>query len=654
MFNIKYNAENGGLESLVIKGDKYGMNWVESQTATFGIPYINLQIAFNRFMGFEVESIDINGDSCKAVYSNPFVKVEVKRENNGKYREEYIITNTSVNELFFPMGEIGVDIPFNDNYEDAETCLTGRCNTHIWCGEESSYVMALRMGASKLNCGLVVTKGNIGGYTQTTPPYAKNDRGDFRFDFSPFSLLPGESYTFSHEMFVFEDKSDFYNKAYEYDNFVHIRLNNYTLFKGERLIVDCYTKNEAKSFSIKVNGKEIPAMRTEYGVWGECKCNELGELRVDLCINGIMTHALAYVSPPLDELIEKRIDFIVEKQQYHKKGSALDGAYLLYDNETDSIYFNNMVSDHNASRERLGMGIVIAKYLQSFPNQKFYDSLMEYKDFVFREFCDKETGEVFDTIGKDATQVRLYNAPWVCVFCCELYTLTEDKEYLEIMFRVMKHYYENGGDKFYPNGITIYEPIELLNMAEMYEEADALLKYAIKHCENMMEYGVSYPKHEVDYEQTIVTPAVTFMLSLYRLTDDERYLENAMLHMENLERFDSMAPDYHLFATPIRHWDDYWFGKEQTFCDTFPHYWSVLSGWAYDRMARADYSYKYDDMAEQNIRNCLCLFTPEGRSYCAYLYPFRIGKKKGKLFDAYANDQDFALYFAMKRLGFDD
>ncbi|MBR5515529.1 MAG: hypothetical protein IKU52_04935 [Clostridia bacterium] len=646
MFNIKYNAENGGLESLIIKGDEYEMNWVESQTATFGVPYIKLQVAFNRFMGFEIDSVNINNDICNAVYSNPCVRIEVKRENSEKYREEYTITNTSPNELFFPMGDLGIDMPFNDNYEDAETCLTKRCNTHLWCGENSSYIMALRMGASVLNTGLMVTKGSIGGYTQITPPYAKNDRGDFRLDFSPFSLLPGESYTFSHEMFVFADKADFYSKIREYENFIYVDPDEYTVFLDKYIDIKCYYKGKIKDFKISANGVDANAAPFKDGIRCVYKCDTLGEIRFDIEINGLKTHALIFVSPSLDKLLEKRIEFIVDKQQYHKEGSALDGAYLLYDNETDSVYFNNMVSDHNASRERLGMGIVIAKYLQHFENEKFYNSLMEYKSFVFREFCDTQTGEVFDTIGKDATQVRLYNAPWVCVFCCELYNLTKEKEYLEIMFRVMKHYYENGGDKFYPNGITIYEPIELLRKAEMETQAQALFEYAVKHCENMMEYGVFYPKHEVDYEQTIVTPAVTFMLSLYRLTGEEKYLENAKLHLENLERFDSLAPDYHLYQTPIRHWDDYWFGKEQTFGDTFPHYWSVLSGWAYYLMP--DKTMKYKLMAEENIKNCLCLFTPCGRASCAYLYPHRIGEKKGKLYDSYANDQDFALYFAMK------
>ncbi|MBR6514535.1 MAG: hypothetical protein IKT46_06855 [Clostridia bacterium] len=643
MFKVEYSRENGGLNSLVICGDKYELNWVEGEK-TFGVPNIIMQTQFNRFEGILPQSVEIDGECCRAVYSNALVKVEVERINKDRYTERYVITNTSSNEIFFPSDRCGIDMPFNDNYEDAETCLTKRCNTHIWCAEQSSYVMALRMGASEQNVGMVITKGSLFGYTQTTPAYAKNDRGDFTLNFSPFSLLPGESYEFSQEIFVFADRNDFYVKAREYDNFIDVTMNHQTVFCGEKLVIKAKAHDKIKKYSVSAGNATVrgKVLTVEY------LSDTPGEVRFDIEINGIKTHALAYVSPRLDELIENRIAFIIQKQQYHKEGSALDGGYLVYDNETDSPYFNNMVADHNASRERLGMGIVIAKYLQKHRNDSFYNSLMEYTEFVFREFADWESGQVYDTIGKDATQVRLYNAPWVCVFCCELYNLTKDREYLEVMFRVMKHYYENGGDKFYPNGISIAEPVKLLREAGLTDLSQKLYEYAKGHTDNMISFGGRYPKHEVDYEQTIVTPAVTFMLQLYELTGDKVYLENAELHTENLVRFDSLAPDYHLYETPIRHWDDYWFGKEQTFGDTFPHYWSVLSGWAYYLMGKASKNKNYLAMAEDNIRNCLCLFTPEGRGYCAYLYPFRIGNKKGKLFDAYANDQDFALYFAMK------
>lgn len=42
--------------------------------------------------------------------------------------------------------------------------------------------------------------------------------------------------------------------------------------------------------------------------------------------------------------------------------------------------------------------------------------------------------------------------------------------------------------------------------------------------EKIVERGVNYPKHEVNYEQTIVTPAASFILDAYLLTKDKRYL----------------------------------------------------------------------------------------------------------------------------------
>ena len=63
--------------------------------------------------------------------------------------------------------------------------------------------------------------------------------------------------------------------------------------------------------------------------------------------------------------------------------------------------------------------------------------------------------------------------------------------------------------------------------------------------------------------------------------------------------------------------------------------------------------------------NCLCNIYPNGRATCAYVYPEwvsgrawspqkfaditeAVGYRKGAFADAFANDQDFALYFFMK------
>ena len=40
-----------------------------------------------------------------------------------------------------------------------------------------------------------------------------------------------------------------------------------------------------------------------------------------------------FVQIPLDRLIENRVKFIIEKQQFSSAGDPLDGAYMIYDNQ---------------------------------------------------------------------------------------------------------------------------------------------------------------------------------------------------------------------------------------------------------------------------------------------------------------------------------
>ena len=646
-FEVTFNPDNGGLDSLRITGDKYRLNWVEGDS-TFGVPFLKLQVAFNRFEYLNITEKTVLDDMAVLKYENSCVSVDVVRSNKEVYSEEYIFKNNCENELFFPMGTIGIDTPFNDNYDKAEYCLTNRCNAHIRCGENSTYIGAFRMGNSKENVGMILTEGSVSSYTQTTPEYAKNDRGDFRLDFTPFSLLPGEEYKCRLEFFTFESREDFFKQASRYESFIDVRLNHQTLFIGEKLLLSAYAHSDIKQYKISFDNREYSAEIIQNKLVCGIEFDSPGEKKIEIEINGVKTHASVFVTEDIDKLTEARVKFICEKQQYHNEKSCLHGAYLIYDNDTNSLYFNNFVSDHNASRERLGMGILVAKYLQKHNNGKYLKSLLLYCDFVFREFVNRETGDVFDTIGMDKRQIRLYNAPWVCIFCMEMYKLTGEKDYLITMLRVMEKYYENGGERFYPNGICISEPIEVLKSAGMKSEAERLLRYAIGHTDNILSYGVNYPKHEVDYEQTIVCPAVTFLLEAYKLTADKKYLDGVSEHLINLRRFESSVPDYHLYAIPIRHWDDYWFGKQQCFGDTFPHYWSCLDGWAYNLYYKLTKQKEYAELAEDNLRNCLCLFNPDGSSSCAYIYPYMLGDKRGEFFDSYANDQDFALYFANK------
>jgi len=173
-----------------------------------------------------------------------------------------------------------------------------------------------------------------------------------------------------------------------------------------------------------------------------------------------------------------------------------------------------------------------------------------------------------------------------------------------------------------------------------------------KHFENqinnMVKNGTSYPPHEVNYEQTIVSPAATMISEMGIITGEEKYISAAKEHIKILERFNGHQPSFHLNEIPIRFWDDFWFGKSRILGDTFPHYWSCLTARAYADYYNISCNEDYKKAAEECIRNCLCLFTDEGKGSCAYVYPYKVDEYKGQFFDEWANDQDFALYFALE------
>ncbi|MCI7380858.1 MAG: hypothetical protein SPI21_03530 [Hungatella hathewayi] len=96
------------------------------------------------------------------------------------------------------------------------------------------------------------------------------------------------------------------------------------------------------------------------------------------------------------------------------------------------------------------------------------------------------------------------------------------------------------------------------------------------------------------------------------------------------------------------HWDGYWFGKKRLLGDTYPHYWSVLTGLAFAQYGEVTGDNTFEEAARASFRGCLNLFTKEGRASCAMVYPQTVNGTEGRFYDPWANDQDWALYYALK------
>ncbi len=641
IFDIKVDTNSGGVSSMIIVGDEYNMDWCGRKrhwgelNAICGEP----KTFFNNFKLISCE------ETC-SVFANDELKVVLERsfDDEGNYLEKYTFKNISGHEMFFNKGDVGIYTPLCDEYHTAEYSLTNKCNAHVWCGEEISWINALRQGDSDKNIGMVLLEGSLNAYSidreNQTITYAR--RGNIIVHPELPELFPDEEYVLKWKVFVHAGTEDFFRKLG--DKNLDLNIDKYTVMGDEEFCFD-FKGTDAE---IECGGNPVDFKGSGGRIFVKYKPKRLGEHVFKITVDGIRTHITLFASLGLEELTEKRINYIVDKQQYHKEGSRLDGAYLVYDVKEEKQFFGYRHADHNASRERVGMGLLIAKYLQTHENKKAYDSLMKWVEFVKREFVDVNTGHVYDNIGMDPTRKRLYNAPWVMMLMAELYELTKESEYLDILVNIVREFYREGGKTFYPNAVNPSFICEVLRKANR-AEAKEVEELFITHAENMIKIGLNYPPHEMIYEQTIVTPAVTVITAAGLIKNDKNYIEKVSQHMAPLRRFDGMQPDYRFNGIPTRYWDDYWFGKAALFADTL-HYWSCLS-------AYSNYSYyalsgddEYKKYAENCIRNCMCLFFPDGSASCAYVLPYYVDSVCGEFYDEWANDQDFALYYAMLML----
>jgi hypothetical protein len=110
---------------------------------------------------------------------------------------------------------------------------------------------------------------------------------------------------------------------------------------------------------------------------------------------------------------------------------------------------------------------------------------------------------------------------------------------------------------------------------------------------------------------------------------------------------------------PVRHWDGYWFGAQRMWGDVFPHYWSVLSAAVYlawpDGLLSEAEDAELRSAAYAILRANLASFGPDGSASCAFVYPSCVNGQPAHVADPLANDQDWALVYALRHgLGPDD
>lgn len=634
MFQIQEN-QDGTLRALRHCADRHQMNWVEGEHA----------------WGTTRQPDAIHVDITRSFLEN------------GNLLERYSFRNDSLFPVFFKKNEVGVYTTFNDDYKDVLVSLPRRCNTHVWCAGEASYVMALRMGGEAPHLGLKLVRGSLSGYSTEKCMQIKrrmeeisDDRGDIILHPDLYCLEPNETYELAWELFWFDSREDFWARLLESPDFPVVRTQRTTYFPGEtmRFSVQFGRMLQPDDVQIRINGEKQPfTLATRpFGCEAHCEClaEKQAEQVVEIQMAGKRTTALFYVCKSLRELAAKRCQFIAEKQQYHNPASALDGAYLVYDNEDRRLYYAHLLGDQNGCRERIGMGCLMALWLQKEPNDTLRQSLEQYERFIYREIFDEKTGAVSNDIGHtEMAQHRYYNDAWVSTFLMELYALKKERKYLQDLYTLLHWYFSlDKVEEFYPLCFFIEEILIHMHEAGMEREAVQLQADFIRCADAFLQHGTNYKASEVTFEQSMVAPLTNCLLQAYQISEDEKYLRGVERQLEILSLYHAEQPDYHLFFTSIRHWDGYWFGKRANFGDTLPHQWSALTGEVYARCGTIRNDTQLLMAASNIFRGCLNLFKPDGTASCAMVYPQTVNGKPGHYYDPWANDQDWAMYYALK------
>lgn len=655
---FRVSPKTGAIEKLSISNDGRNMNWLAN---TDGSQYPWITEEYGWGLGYFSETVE--GKTVVRKWNNPVdrgpdgnisyvagnIRIDVKRRSDGNQLiEEYSFLNQGSQTI--SLSDIGIYTPFNDNYPDAKTCMSARTNVHLWAGGDAAYVNAKHMNGQAPHLGLVLREGAIKSYEisgRGRGYSSSNVRGIISLNMADMQLKPAERKTLSWSVFSHSGENDFRKKVLECGNVI-VTCNKYVFKKGETASVELFSSKPLEKMYAQKNGASVPVKQVQ-GRWLiESPMEQLGETRFDFFYEGgKQTSASCLTISEDKELINKRTDFIINHQQYNNEADPRYGAYLVYDNELDELFLNDRQTasfhDRDEGAERLGMGVLLTKQYLLTKEPQIKSSLMRYVKFVREKLQNKDytTWSTVDHKGRN----RAYNYPWVAILYFQMYKVTGDKQYLTDGFQTLQAMFRHFGYGFYAIDIPVQLGLQTLKEGGMHKEHEQLKSDFMKIGDVYVKNGCNYPKHEVNFEQSIVAPSVMLLTQLYLETGMQKYLDEAKRQMPILEAFGGQQPSFHLNEIAIRHWDGYWFGKRETWGDVFPHYWSTLTAAAYYYYALCSKDNSYQKRAENIVRNNLCLFFEDGKASCAYMYPYKVNGVKAQFYDPFANDQDWGLVY---------
>ncbi len=651
-FKIEVCEETGATAGIYAGADN--MNWVLNNSA------------WGLIDGFETKSVTQSGNAVIVNTFNSARNIEAvieKKLCENEYFETYRITNKHVSEVFLTKENFGIPFSYDCLYDPKRDYMNECCISHIWCGGDCSWIYSVKCNGKAPYLVMNVTEGAVDDYSIKYDISRMNNgsfyRGAFLLHLRDTALMPNETASVTFRYSLSDTKPE--SLPLDYSGAIRFTADKYSVEKNEEISLLFESEKEIKSLKISCENKEIKYNISGKAAKAKISFDTLGERRITAELDGKVTWVNVNVILPVHELLLKRAKFITEKQQYTKKDSRLYGAYLVYDNQTKNLYYDSVWTDYNAGNERFGMGILVCRALQEKYDAKMHDSLKLHRAFIERELFDKATGMVYDNVGVKKDFPRPYNFPWLSTYYYEWYKLDGEIECLENSARILLKFYEKTGCRYGAQCVEAYKICEALKKEGLLSLYKQLFGQFITYVDGVYSEQVRHV-NETSYVSEVPNQNLSYFSQAFLMSGDEKYLKAAEESLVKTKAFFAKQPDFHLNCVNVRYWDRYWFGKIKSYGDVFPHYWSTLAAWGMKWYEKASGSDACRRLIINNLLGNLCVYREDGFAHNNYLYPYKViqysptgGRQNeylapgvfwGKAYDSYANDQDWALYYA--------
>lgn len=553
------------------------------------------------------------------------LELRVGRRFGEHWTETYELRNVADSSV--KVGSLGISTPYRDLYSSSRESLNGAVHAHVWTGGADSWAWAVPMDGSGPGLGLQLTEGELWAYSVESREAgtSSNIRGHLYLHVTDharaahamggqpeITLEPGQSYRWTWQLGWYDDLA-----AFHATRSPMIDADVLAAEVGETLVL---------------RGSSAPASVTSA---------EAGIQYVD-ATDGARTSRIAVLfHDPLQKIVERRIRFILDKQRPVELSDSRRFSFLPYDNETGLTVLPGAWRDWSDGRERIGMALLLQQALARGwgDRAELTEALAGYEQFVVEHLVRSDGAVVDDS--QHTTSVRLYNFPWFARFLL-------GQGDVDRATRIIDQYYERGGRHFlaFDLGPLLQDLTALHTDAGRPEDAARMRDHLIEHAKTFVEYGDDLPPHEVNYEQSMAAPLLELLLAAHRVAPEVVGVEELDRRLPWLMAFAADQPDVRVRHIPIRHWDGYWFGVLRLWGDVFPHYWSVLNAAVYLTWPGAP-----EHLQEQGraiLRANLVNFHSDGSATCAFVYPSAVNNRPAHVADPLANDQDWALVYALR------